>query len=57
MIQVALSLINSREDFNKIFKDKKTSPTHLDELFSSFRAAQKISAANWPPLRGKRTTE
>jgi len=57
MIQVALGLINSREDFNKIFKDKKTSPTHLDELFSSFRAAQKISAANWPPLRRKRTTE
>ena len=57
IIQVALSLINSREDFNKIFRDKKTTPTHLDELFSSFQKAQKISAANWPPLRLKRTTE
>lgn len=55
IIQVALSPINNRADFNKIFKDKKTSPSHLDELFSSLQAAQRISASNWPPLRLRRT--
>lgn len=57
IIQVALNQINNRADFNEIFKDKKTSPTHVDELFSSFQAAQKISAANWPPLRSRRASE
>lgn len=51
IIQLALSGAVTKEDFAKIFKDKKNKESFLDELLAAYQAARDLSSENWPPLR------
>jgi len=57
IIHLALSGLKSKNEFEKVFKDKKANSQLIADLYSAYQKALELTAENWPPLRLERNRE